>query len=237
VGPFVAKQLIKRLVTSNPSPAYVARVAARFNDDGAGERGNLAAVVKAILLDPQARATPSADTEGKLKEPLLRFVQFLRAYGAASARGDYAFDDIVDITGQGALQSPSVFNFFSPAYAPAGEIAERGLVAPELEIVTGFRATTFANELYDQVFLRNSSRSSLGQSVVVIDIDDEMALATDPAALVAQVADKLLGGQISPELEAEAIAAISRVSVTRAADRVEEALFLIVTSPEFATLR
>jgi len=237
VGPFVAKQLIKRLVTSNPSPAYVARVATRFNDDGAGERGNLAAVVKAILLDPEARATPSADTEGKLKEPLLRFVQFLRAYGAASARGDYAFDDIVDITGQGALQSPSVFNFFSPAYAPAGEIAERGMVAPELEIVTGFRATTFANELYDQVFLRNSSRSSLGQSVVVIDIDDEMALATDPAALVAQVADKLLGGQISPELEAEAIAAISRVSVTRAADRVEEALFLIVTSPEFATLR
>jgi hypothetical protein len=91
--------------------------------------------------------------------------------------------------------------------------------------------------MYDQVFLRNSSRSSLGQSVVVIDIDDEMALAADPAAMVAQVADKLLGGQISPELQAEAIAAVNRVSVTRTADRVEEALFLIVTSPEFATLR
>ena len=236
VGPFLARQLIQRLVTSNPSPAYVGRVAAKFNDDGTGRRGNLAAVVTAILLDPEARAAPQGDTEGKLKEPLLRMVQFLRAYEASAANGEYRFDDVDQVTGQGHLMSPSVFNFFSPSHAPSGEIADRGLVAPELEIVTEYRATTFANYLYDQVFLRNSGISGLGAGVVVIDIRNEMALAGDPPALVRQIADKLLGGRISGELEAQMLAAISRIPATRPADRVEEALFLAVVSPEFATL-
>jgi uncharacterized protein (DUF1800 family) len=237
VGPFFARQLIKRLVTSNPTPAYVGRVAAKFNDDGTGRRGNLAAVVKAILLDPEARATPQGDTEGKLKEPLLRMVQFLRAYEAKASNGEFKFDDVDQITGQGHLMSPSVFNFFSPAHAPSGEITERGLVAPELEIVTEYRVTTFANHLYDQVFLRNSSVSGLGAGVVVIDIDDETALAADPAALVKQIADKLLGGRISAVLETQMLAAIKRIAAIKPAGRVEEALFLAVTSPEFATLR
>jgi hypothetical protein len=224
------------LVTSNPSPAFVGRVAAKFNDDGAGRRGNLSAVVKAILLDPDARRAPTGDAEGKLKEPVLRMVQFLRAYEARAANGEYRFDDVDQVTGQGPLLSPSVFNFFSPAYAPAGEVADRGLVAPELEIVTEYRATTFANYLFDQVVLRNSSVTGLGQSVIVIDISDETLLASDAAALVNQVADKLLGGQMSAELRSEAIAAVGRVAATKPADRVEEALFLIVISPEFATL-
>jgi len=224
-------------VTSNPSPAYVAHVAAKFNDDGAGQRGNLAAVVRAILLDPEARADATGDVEDKLKEPLLRMVQFLRTYEARAASGEYRFDDVADVTGQGPLLSPSVFNFFSPAYAPAGEIADRGLVAPELEIVTGYHATTFANYLYDQCFLRNSSKTGLGQNTVIIDIGDEMALAGDPAALVRHVTDKLLGGRISDELAAEAVAAVNRVATTRLADRVAEVLFLVTTSPEFATLR
>ena len=236
VGPFIAKQLIKRLVTSNPSPAYVGRVAAKFNDDGTGRRGSLAAVVKAILLDPDARRAPSVDAEGKLKEPLLRMVQFLRTYEAKAANGEYRFDDVDQVTGQGPLLAPSVFNFFSPAYAPPGEIADRGLVAPELEIVTEYRATTFANYLFDQVVLRNSSVTGLGQSIVVIDISDETMLAGDAAALVNQVADKLLGGQMSAELRSEATAAVGRVAATKPADRVEEVLFLVVISPEFATL-
>ena len=237
VGPYISKQLILRLVTSNPSPAYVARVTAKFNDDGTGQRGNLAAVVRAILLDPEARAEATGDVEDKLKEPLLRMVQFLRTYEARAASGEYRFDDVADVTGQGQLLSPSVFNFFSPSYAPAGEIADRGLVAPELEIVTGYHATTFVNYLYDQCFLRNSSKTSVGQNVVVIDIGDEMALAGDPAALVGHITDKLLGGRISDELAAEAVAAVNRVVTTRPADRVAEVLFLVTTSPEFATLR
>jgi len=237
VGPYVSKQLIQRLVTSNPSPAYVARVASVFNDDGSGERGDLAAVVRAILLDPEARATPVGDVEGKLKEPILRMVQFLRAYEAKAPNGTYRFDDVDLVTGQGHLMSPSVFNFYSPAHAPAGEIADRGLVTPELEIVTEFRATTFANYLFDQVVSRNSSVSGLGTAIVTIDIADEILLAGDPEALVNQVADKLLGGPPGNALRTEAVAAANRVSAAKPADRVEEVLYLFVVSPRFATLR
>jgi uncharacterized protein (DUF1800 family) len=237
VGPFVSKQLIMRLVASNPSPAYVGRVAAKFNDDGAGRRGNLAAVVSAILLDPEARRVPVVDTDGKLKEPLLLMTQLLRSYEGKAPSGEYRFDAVDQITGQGPLLSPSVFNFFSPTYAPQGEAADRGLVVPELEIATEFRVTTFANYLFDQVFLYTTSNRVASQGVVVIDIRSEVALAGNPAALADQVADKLLGGQMTVRLRAEVIAAINRIPATRPADRVREALWLVVSSPEFVTLR
>jgi uncharacterized protein (DUF1800 family) len=237
VGPFISKQLIMRLVTSNPSAAYVARVAATFNDNGAGQRGDLAALVRAILLDPEARRAPVGDADGKLKEPLLKVVQFLRAYEANAANGDYRFDTIDLVSGQGPLLAPSVFNFFSPSYAPQGEIADRGLLAPELEIVTDFRATTLANYLYDQVFLNTTSNNVVSTRVLVIDIRNEVALAGDPTALANQIADKLLGGQMSAGLRREVEAAINRVVITKPADRVREALWLVVSSPEFGALR
>jgi uncharacterized protein (DUF1800 family) len=237
VGPFISKQLIMRLVASNPSPGYVGRVAATFNDDGSGRRGNLAAVVRAILLDPEARRPPVGDADGKLKEPLLKMAQVLRAYEGKAASGDYRFDAIDQVAGQGPLLSPSVFNFFSPTYAPPGDVADRGLVAPELEITTEFRATTFANYFYDQVFLYTTSNRVASQDAVVIDIRSEVALAGDPAALANQLADKLLGGEMSARLRTEVMAAINRIAVTRPADRVREALWLVVSSPEFATLR
>jgi uncharacterized protein (DUF1800 family) len=237
VGPFISKQLIQRLVTSNPTPSYVARVAATFDDDGSGQRGNLAAVVKAILLDPEARRSPGTDIDGKLKEPLLRMVQFLRAYEARAASGEYRFDSIDDITGQGPLLSQSVFNFFSPSYAPSGEISDRGLVAPELEIVTEHRVTTFSNYLYDQVFRYTTSNNVVNKDAVVIDLSDEVLMAGDPGALVNHIDAKLLGGTMSEGLRTEATAAASRIAVSKPADRVREALFLIATSPEFAVLR
>jgi Protein of unknown function (DUF1800) len=144
---------------------------------------------------------------------------------------------VAEVFGQGPLLSPSVFNFFSPAYAPPGEIDDRGLVAPEMEIVTEYHATTVANFFYDQIFLRNSTTTGLGSRIIVIDIDEEVALAADSAALVERIADKLLGGDISPELEAEARAAVDRTSLSKPANRVAEALYLVVTSPEFATQR
>jgi len=237
VGPHIAKQLILRLVASNPSSAYVARVATVFNDDGTGVRGNLEAVVRAILLDPEARSAPTNDTAGKLKEPLLRMVQFLRAYEAKAADGNYRFHNVDRKTGQGHLMSPSVFNFYSPAYAPAGEIADRALVAPELAIVTEFHAITFANYLFDQVKLSSASKPNLSAKAVAINIADEVLLAENPQALVNFVADKLLGGEMSDPLRTELIAAANRVASTKPVDRVEEVLFLLVASPEFATLR
>ncbi len=237
VGPFIAGQLIKRLVTSNPSPAYVARVAATFNDDGNGERGNLAAVVRAILLDAEARAEPASDTEGKLKEPLLRLTHLWRAYDAAAANGEFKFDEVADVLGEGPLLSPSVFNFFSPSFAPVGEVADRGLVAPEAEIITEHRASTAANFFYDQVFLRNSTVSGLGARVIVLNIDEEVGLAADTDALVTRIAAKLLGGLISPQLKAEAMALAAGQPLSKPGNRVAEALYLVVTSPEFATQR
>ena len=130
VGPFISKQLIQKLVTSNPSPQYVARVTAVFNNDGTGKRGNLGAVVKAILLDAEARPATPAATTGKVKEPLLRLTQMWRAYGAKAASGQYRVGNVNAAFGQGPLQSPSVFNFFSPFYAPPGEISDQGLVRP-----------------------------------------------------------------------------------------------------------
>jgi uncharacterized protein (DUF1800 family) len=237
VGPFISKQLIQKLVTSNPSPEYVARVTARFDNDGAGKRGNLAAVVKAVLLDAEARPSSVAAATGKVKEPLLRLTQLWRAYGAQAANGQYRIGNINAVFGQGPLQSPSVFNFFSPFYAPPGEIADQGLVTPELQIATEYLNTTVTNTFYNVIFLWNSTVPGLPANAIVMDVAQEVALAGDPEALVNRVADKLLGGTISPALKAEAKTAVERVPATSAGQRVSEAMYLIATSPEYAVQR
>ena len=235
VGPFIAARLIERLVTSNPTPGYVARVATTFNDNGSGVRGDLEAVVKTILMDEEARSSATTSSSGKLKEPLLRLTQFWRAYDARSADGSYVFRPAtIDIFAQGPLQSPSVFNFFSPFYAPPGEIADAGLTAPELQIATEYRNTLVTNYFYVQAFRRNSARDDLRSDEVVIDIEEEMALAANADALIDRIADRLLAGQISPTLRAEARAMVETRDADSAAARAAEAIFLIVSSPEFA---
>jgi uncharacterized protein (DUF1800 family) len=152
VGPFIGKQLIQKLTTSNPSPDYIAVVARVFNDDGRGVRGNLAAVIKTILLHPEARKPPSGSTYGKLKEPILRLTQFWRAFNVKSDSSDFDLDVFCCSRaefgttlymlapnlwlGQSPNQSPSVFNFFSPAFSPSGEISRIGMVAPEMQLAT-----------------------------------------------------------------------------------------------------
>ena len=143
VGPFIAKQLIRFFVTSTPSPAYVARVAAKFNDNGAGTRGDMQAVVRAILFDSEAaqlNVTPPANF-GKLKEPMLRLSAIFRAFNATSASGRYQLqqgnlDDIDNGISQGPLQSPTVFNYFHPEYSPPGPVSAGGATGPEFEITT-----------------------------------------------------------------------------------------------------
>ena len=237
VGPFISKQLIQKLVTSNPSPGYVARVTAKFNDDGTGKRGNLAAVVKVILLDAEARPATVAATTGKVKEPLLRLTQLWRAYGAQAANDQYRIGNINAVFGQGPLQSPSVFNFFSPFYGPPGEISDQGLVAPELQIATEYLNTTVTNTFYNVIFFWNSTVPGLPANAIVMDISQEVALAGDSEVLVNRIAEKLLGGTISPALKVEAKAAVDRVPATNAGQRVSEAMYLIATSPEYVVQR
>ena len=237
VAPFVSKQLIQKLVTSNPSPAYVARVAGVFNNDGSGKRGNLGAVVKAILLDPEARPATVTATTGKVKEPLLRLTQMWRAYGAKAANGEYRIGQIVYAFGEGPLQAPSVFNFFSPFYAPPGEIANQGLVAPEMQIATEYLNTYVTNVFYNLATFWNSTVPGLPPDAIVMDFTQEAALANDSEALANKLVDKLFGAPVSAALKAEAKAAIERVPATTPGLRVSEGLYLLVTSPEYAVQR
>jgi uncharacterized protein (DUF1800 family) len=242
VGPFISKQLIQRLVASNPSPAYIERVTRVFNNNGSGVRGDLGAVVRAVLLDTEARAAPSNANGGKLKEPILRVTQLWRAYDGKAQSGRYINVNPVPNIGQGPLQSASVFNFYSPFYAPPGEISTQGLVAPELQIATEYQNTVLTNYLYGQVFGRNStSTAGVGADTIVINIADEAALAADPPALVRKIADKLFGGQISDVLKTEAEAQVARYRATTttpaAGQSVAEALWLVVSSPEYAAQR
>jgi uncharacterized protein (DUF1800 family) len=245
VAPFISRQLIQRLVTSNPSPQYVERVARVFENDGAGRRGELGAVVKAILLDTEARAAPAAATAGRLDEPLLRLTRIWRAYGARSQSGKLNVQNIPGFIGQGPLQAPSVFNFFSPFYAPPGEILDQGLVAPEAQLATEYLTSLLTNYFFILSFCYNTAPvqgcpavpPALAPDLVVIDTGPERAVAADSAALVQRIADRLAGGSISPALRNEARAMVDRVPASEVALRVAEALYLISTSPELALQR
>ena len=254
VAPFISKQLIQKLVTSNPSPAYVQRVAERFNNDGSGRRGNLEAVVRAILLDAEARATPSASaaaTAGKLKEPLLRLTQLWRAYDARSggeklgAARNFA-GGTNGTFGQAQGSSPSVFNFFSPFYAPPGEIADAGLVAPEMQLATEYLNTQTTNFFWTQVTTRthlNTARLNIDD--VYIDISNELPLASNPDALIDRVATRLLGDAslLPSELRAAIKTQVERTtipatnSIAAQATRVGDALYLTLVSPTYALQR
>jgi len=238
VGPFIAIRLIQRLVTSNPSPGYISRVAAVFNDDGSGLRGNLGAVVRAILLDEEARPALPMEIDGKVKEPLLRLTQLWRNYDAASASGRYPLNYAYVVFGQGALQSPSVFNFFSPFYAPPGEIRNNGFVAPELEIATEYLNTFITNYMFAQTFLWNHTADTASEEItedtVLIDFAEEVATATDIDALIDRVAAKLLAGRISTGLRAEIAGMVALIPEEQAVFRAAETIYLVVTSPEYA---
>ena len=250
VAPFISKQLIQKLVTSNPSPAYIRRVAERFNNDGNGNRGNLEAVVRAILLDPEARSAPSGNAAGKLKEPLLRLTQFWRAYDATSrsgklgAAGNFS-GGVSAVFGQAQGSSPSVFNFFSPFYAPPGEIADAGRVAPEMQLATEYLNTQIANFFWTQALSRTHNATNLGVDVMYINTSAELLVASDSEALINRVAERLLGGatQMSAGLKTQAKAQIDRTAVpatnpgTALATRTADAIFFVVTSPEFALQR
>ncbi len=241
VGPFIAIRLIQRLVTSNPSPGYVSRVATVFNDNGQGVRGDLGAVVKAILLDEEAQPALRIESDGKLKEPIIRLTQLWRSYDAQSENGRYAFVAASFLLGQGPLQSPSVFNFFSPFYAPPGEIRDMGLVAPELEIATEYQNTWVTNLMFYQVFALNQTadpdadpNDDINEDTILIDFSEEVAIAADTEALVDMVAGKLLGGEISNALRAEIVGVVGGLGPDETLLRAAETIYLIATSPEFA---
>lgn len=236
VAPFVSRQLIQRLVASNPSADYVRRVVAVFEDDGAGRRGNLGAVVRAILLDSEARA-PAADSPGKLVEPLMRLTGVWRAYDAASASGRFRLDGLGFIVGQSPLSAPSVFNFFPPDYAPPGALREAGILAPEMQITDENLLTLTTNLQAYTIFGLNSGGAGFKPDDVIIDIQSELPSAADPAQLAERTAQRLLGGDASPDLLAAVREMVQQWPEDQQVARVAEAIYTIATSPEYATLR
>ena len=207
VGPFIGRLLIQRLVTSNPSPAYVARVAAAFNDNGQGMRGDLKAVLRAILLDDEARAPPDAGTRsGKLREPVLRFAHFLRAFRSSSGSGRWVgidkTDDPATSLGQTPMRAPSVFNFFRPDYAPnQPELTAAAMVAPEFQIVSEVSVAGYLN--YLQAWLVPTATRDVRQ-----DYAPELALAREPERLAAHLDTLLTAGRMSGLLRQRLVAAV-----------------------------
>ncbi|MBS0611528.1 MAG: DUF1800 domain-containing protein [Proteobacteria bacterium] len=232
---FVGRRMIQRLVTSNPSPAYVSRVAAAFANNGSGVRGDMKALISAILLDPEARdASVAARPDfGKLREPVVRFLNWARAYGAASASDTWAIGDLSDPAtrlGQSPMRSPSVFNFFRPGYVPPNTaLSAQGLTAPEFQITNEVSVAGYVN--YMQQVIGNSLKGDLKA-----DYGTLMPLAGNSAALLAEVNLVLAGGALSAATLAQLQSAVDSVAPstpTGQQNRIFIALTLVMASPEF----
>ncbi|MCI1710904.1 MAG: DUF1800 domain-containing protein [Chiayiivirga sp.] len=256
VGPFVAKHLIQRLVTSNPTPAYVQRVAGVFGNNGQGVRGDLRAVVRAVLLDDEARnghlASPA--TFGKLRDPITKLVRLWRVAPGRSINGRvFQYSHPEDEFAQLPLSAPSVFNFFKPDFAQPGEIRDSGLVSPEFQIHTDTQLVSAPNYLGWRVFLFWD-----GTNYSVADADEETlmdyaalrTLAADPAALVDHLDLVMMSGQMSDYMRDLLIDRLNgplpdqipgltggTTEQRRSLFRVQQALYLIVNSPEFSVQR
>ncbi|WP_269713812.1 DUF1800 domain-containing protein [Caulobacter sp. NIBR2454] len=265
VGPFIGRQLIQRFVTSNPSPDYVARVAKVFNDNGQGVRGELSDVIKAILLDPEARDLEAAQRDenfGKLREPLLRLTSWMRAFKAYSKTGFFIIhrDGLGDESrimmgtslplqlGQAPLTAPSVFNFWRPGYSPPNTpLGEAGLVAPELQIVSELTAASYFNFIkttIDTGVGYNPKTWSMGD--VVSQYRDEVALAATPEALLDRVNSLLFYGQMSAALRQQILAAVNSIAIPATNEtnidaaklkRAKLAVFLSMVSGEYLVQR
>ncbi len=246
VGPFISRQLIQRLVTSNPSPAYVQRVAAVFNDNGHGVRGDMGAVVKAILLDSEARTASSDVDYGKLREPVVRLGNWLRSFTVTSASGNWLATSTAAQTSlyEAPLTSPSVFNFFRPGYVPPNtHLGAKGLQAPEFELVDEVSSAAYVN--FMQGVLTNGWGAA-ASGATTPDMNsayaNEITLADTPSSLVDHV-DLVLDAQMSTQTKANIVTAVTAISVPATAgdaarlNRVRLAILMTMSSPEYLVQR
>jgi uncharacterized protein (DUF1800 family) len=242
---FFSKQMIQHLVTSNPSPAYINRVAQVFENDGTGVRGNLQAVITAILLDPEARdtATDVANAQyGKVREPLLRYTEWARAFTAQSRTGSYNLgttEDPIYGLGQMWLRSPTVFNWFAPNYVPPNtSISAAGLEAPEMQISNVSTVVGYINYMQSAI-----GANSQGGPDVFSSFETEMSLASTPDQLVDRLNLLLMAGQMSSTLYNEILEVVQSIPIPTGdqdainaalLSRAQTAIYLTVASPDFA---
>jgi len=236
VGPFIGKQLIQRLVMSNPSPAYVERVTRAFEGDSDTPRGDMQKVLRAVLLDPEALAIPDVEgTGGKLREPLLRVVATLRQLGVSSPDGFYANTGffVQEQIQQHPLSAPSVFNFFQPTFRPAGEVAQSGLVAPEFQITNSGTVVSISNMVDAGVlggFVNDLRREPFQQAE--LDFSDYLSLADDPEALVDRL--DLVFTYQTLSADTRTVLLDSLVEIDDPQTRVQAAIYWLLISPDYA---
>lgn len=249
VPPFICKQLIQRLVTSNPTPAYVSRCSTTFVNNGSGVRGDLGAVVRTILLDTEARdiTALSATTSGKVREPVIRMTNWMRAFGATSVSGNYLLNSTSANTSlsQSALAAPSVFNFFRPGYVPPNtRLGTANLTAPEFQIVDEVTVAGYANTMQGAI------GNGIGTGTDVRSAyTREIAVAADANALADRMNRMLLYGTMSTALRARLVESINSVTVPAATganqaaidtallNRSKLAVYMTMVSPDYLVQR
>jgi len=259
VGPFLGMRLIQHLVKSNPSPAYVKRVALVFNNNGQGVRGDLKAVIEAILLDPEARDCEVLNDldSGKLIQPIERFTTLFKAFDVSSPSDTlwlFDFEDYGLKLFQSFQNSPTVFNFFSPFYAEESIIAVEGLYSPEFQILDAISSIRYLNEMETALkvtpFTNRTAASADGLSmannendVPVLDFSDEITIyQTDGIEALLERLDILIcRGQLSQEVKDIISNTISQnianVNDYDDYDALYDILYFIFLSPDYMILR
>lgn len=236
VGPFIGGALIRNLVTSNPSPAYVARVAAKFNDNGSGVRGDLAAVVTAIVTDPEALAGASSSTFGSLRDPALFTISFLRSLGALSASGAGLSDGVlapqVTSLGQNVFQPDTVFSYYPADYLTPGT----SLLGPEFGILSASTALRRAN-LVNTLVYSTIPVGTNNPSGTSLDLGGIQTLYGNPAAMVEELNQRLCHGLLSAGAKTAIITAVNAVSPATPRSMAQQATFLVATSSQFQVER
>ena len=233
-GPFIGKQLIQKLVTSDPSPGYVARVSAVFADDGFGRRGDLASVIRAILLDPEARGARKIDPGyGKLVEPVLFMTNVARAFGAQT--DGVFFRAQSSALGEFVFYAPSVFNFYPFDYVVPGT----QLAGPEFGVQTSTTAISRANFANQALFGNGIAPDPLvyGATGTQFDLSRYQAVAGDANALVERVNADLMAGSMSAAMRAAVVGAVNAVAAADTLARARTALYLVLTSPQYQVQR
>ena len=227
VGPFVGKMLIQHLVKSNPSPAYISRVAAAFNDNGQGVRGDMKATISAVLLDPEARANDNGGndqiSDGHLQEPALFIAGMVRAFGGQMTNQNYFPWDLVNL-GQDLFDAPSVFNFYSPGYAVPGT----ALLGPEFQIHTPNSAIWRA-DVVRSLFSQWSNPVETYGPGTTVDVTAFVPLAATPATLVSALDLTLTHGTMPAAMKATIVSAVT-ADTSPLLQKVEDACYLILTS-------
>ncbi|WP_235513643.1 MULTISPECIES: DUF1800 domain-containing protein [unclassified Sphingomonas] len=239
VAPFVSRQLIQRMVTSNPSRGYVGRVAAVFANNGSGVRGDMKAVIRAVLLDTEARddaAALASASAGRLRDPVQRLTNWARAFGVTSPSDAWAIGDTTSTTlrlGQSIGRASSVFGFMRPGYAPPGTaMAQAGMTAPEFQVASEQTNIAYVNYMQSLV--------GGGTGDVKADYAPMMALASDSQKLVDEVNLILAAGQLRASTVTAIRAAVDSIPLTAnnaTLNRTGVAILLTLAAPDYLVLK